>query len=119
MSFCRLDQPNVFVVTVKRAEDGLGTIVRLIETDGKETTATLTLASLAIEKAWQTNLVEENQTELNCTGNSVVMPVRAFGISTLRAGSLTIPRRLFAAAACPSGSDGRGTGPGHAGDGCF
>jgi len=84
MSFCRLDQPNVFVTTIKRAEDGQGAIVRLIETDGKETTATLTIPNLVIEKAWQTNLVEENQAQLNCTGNSVIIPVRALGISTLR-----------------------------------
>ena len=84
MSFCRLDQPNVTLVTVKRAEDGQGMIVRLIETDGRQGTATLTMPPVAVGKAWQTNLVEENQAELACTEHSVTVPVRAFGISTVR-----------------------------------
>jgi len=84
MSFCRLEQPNVLVVTIKRAEDGQGVIVRLIETDGKQGSATLTLPALAIGKAWQTNLVEENQAELEHTDYNVTVPVRSFGISTVR-----------------------------------
>jgi len=84
MSFCRLEQPNVLVVAMKRAEDGQGVIVRLIETDGKQGAATLTLPALAVEKAWQTNIVEENQAELEHTDHSVTMPVRPFGISTVR-----------------------------------
>ncbi len=83
-TFCHLDQPNVFLVTAKRAEDDQGIIVRLIETDGAPTTATLTLPNLKIEKAWQTNLVEEKETELACTENHVSVPVKAFGIATLR-----------------------------------
>ncbi len=84
MSFCRLDQPNVLLVTMKRAEDGQGVIVRLIETDGKQGTVTLTLPALAIGKVWQTNVVEENQAELQCTDHEVAVPVRPFGISTVR-----------------------------------
>jgi hypothetical protein len=38
----------------------------------------------AVGKAWQTNLVEENQAGLECTDHSVTVPVRAFGISTVR-----------------------------------
>jgi alpha-mannosidase len=36
MSFCQVDKPNVFLLTLKRAEDGDGIIVRLIETEGKD-----------------------------------------------------------------------------------
>jgi hypothetical protein len=84
MSFCRLDQPNVLLVTIKRAEDGQGVIVRLIETDGKQGAVTLTLPAVAIGTAWQTNIVEENQTELEAADHSVTVPVRPFGISTVR-----------------------------------
>lgn len=83
-SFCRLDQPNVFLMTIKRAEDGQGLIVRLIETDGHPTDATLTVPSLTIEKAWSTDLVEENQEELTSGGQSVKVPIKPFGIATLR-----------------------------------
>ena len=83
-SFCRLDKPNVFLTTIKRAEDGNDVIVRLIETEGKQTTVTLTVPHVGIENAWQTNLVEENQAELACTEHSVATSIRAFGIETLR-----------------------------------
>ena len=68
----------------KWREDQNGTIVRLIETDGKPTTTMLTMPQLTIGKAWQTNLVEENQAELSCTQNSVAVSIKAFGIATVR-----------------------------------
>jgi hypothetical protein len=83
-SFCRLDKPNLLVVTIKRAEDGHGLIVRLIETDGNPTTATLTMPAVTVEKAWLTNPVEENQTALSCLEHSVTVPAKAFGITTVR-----------------------------------
>jgi alpha-mannosidase len=83
-SFCRLDKPIVFLTTLKRAEDSRGIIVRLIETDGRETPVTLTVPAVAIERAWRTNLVEENEQELTCTEHSVTVPVKPFSITTLR-----------------------------------
>lgn len=83
-SFCRLDPSNVTLVTIKRAEDEQGLIVRLIETDGKPGTVTLTMPAAAIARAWQTNLVEENQGELEHTEKTVAVPVRPFAISTVR-----------------------------------
>ena len=83
-SFCRLDLSNVMLLTLKQAEDGHGVVVRLIETDGKQGTVTLTMPTVAIEKAWQTNLVEEDQAGLESTDHSVTVPVRPFGISTVR-----------------------------------
>ncbi len=82
--FCGLDTPNVFLTTIKRAEDGKGIIVRLIETDGTQTTTTLTIPHLTIQEAWRTNLVEEIQAPLSCTDHDVTVAVGAFGIATLR-----------------------------------
>jgi alpha-mannosidase len=79
-----LDKPNVFLTALKRAEDSRGVIIRLIETDGQATDATLTIPAVAVEKAWRTNLVEENQEELTCTEHSVTVPVGSFAITTLR-----------------------------------
>ncbi len=90
-SFCSLDKPNVWLVTIKRAEDGAGLIVRLIETEGKDTTATLAMPHLAIEKAWHTNIVEENLTELPCTQHQVTVPIKAYGIATLRLQTPSVP----------------------------
>ena len=84
MSFCQVDKPNGFLLTLKRPESGDGIIVRLIETEGKEVTATLTLPHITVDKAYQTNLVEENKGELTFTEHSIKVPIKAFGISTIR-----------------------------------
>jgi hypothetical protein len=44
----------------------------------------LTMSHLVIKKAQQTNLVEENIAELSFTEHSVIVPVKAFGITTIR-----------------------------------
>ena len=84
MSFCRVDKPNVLLLTLKQAEDGDGIIVRLIETEGKDVTATVTLPHLTIKKAYRTNLVEENTARLIYSTHKVTAPVKAFGITTIR-----------------------------------
>jgi alpha-mannosidase len=82
--FCRVDKPNVLVLTLKRAEDKDGIIVRLIETAGRDVTATLTVPPVNIEKAFLTNLVEENGAEATWTTHEVKVPLKAFGIATIR-----------------------------------
>lgn len=84
MSFCQVDKPNVFLLTLKRAEDGDGIIVRLIETEGKDATATVTLPHLTIKKAYRTNLVEENEGKATSTEHKITVPIKAFGITTIR-----------------------------------
>jgi len=83
-SFCQVDAPNVELLTLKAAEDGDGTIVRLIETMGRETTATVTLPHMSILHAWETNLVEENERLLVCAPHAVQTALRPFAIRTLR-----------------------------------
>jgi len=63
-SCCQVDRPNVFLLTLKRAENGDGIIVRLIETEGQAVTVSLTLPLLTVEKALRTNLAEENEDEV-------------------------------------------------------
>ncbi len=84
MSFCQVDKPNVLILTSKRAEDGDGIIVRLIETGGEDTTVTVTLPFLTINTTHQTNLVEENEKILPAQKHSVTVPIKAFGIKTIR-----------------------------------
>jgi len=87
-SFCTVDQANCAILTVKRAEVGDDLIIRLIETEGKATPVELNLGHLTIDQAWHTNLVEKNQGPLNHTEHSVTVPMRAFGISTVRLGKM-------------------------------
>ena len=87
-SFCSVDVPNVLLLTLKRAEDGDGLILRLIETEGQATTTTVTLPFLRIAQAIQTNLVEENERMLSAREHAVMVPVKAFGITTVRVQSV-------------------------------
>ena len=84
MSFCQVDKPNVFLLALKRAEDGDGIIVRLIETEGKDVTTTLTIPHLAIKNAYRTNLVEENKGKATFTEHTIATTIKAFGITTIR-----------------------------------
>jgi len=74
----------VLLTTLKQAEDGNGIIIRLIETQGKETTASVTLPHIAVAEAIVTNLVEENEDQAIFTEHEVQVNLRAFGITTVR-----------------------------------
>jgi len=84
MSFCQTQPDNLLVPTLKRAEDGQGLIVRVLETEGKTSNATLTFPRLLLRKAFLANLVEENQGELSVTDHQVTAPVKAFAVTTIR-----------------------------------
>jgi len=83
-SFCQVDTPNVMVLTLKRAEDGDGIILRLIETEGEGLKTRISMPALTIRKAYRTDLVEKNISELASAEHSVVAPVEPFGITTIR-----------------------------------
>jgi len=78
-----VDQPNVVVETIKRAEDGNGVIVRLYESQRRRGQATL-IAGFELAGAWRTNLLEENQGELPLKGNQMTFAVKPYEIVTLR-----------------------------------
>lgn len=82
-SLVELDQPNLVVETVKLAEDGRGIIVRLYESQRRRGTATLR-ASFAVAAAWKTNLLEEEQQQLDVAGSVVQFSVRPYEIITIR-----------------------------------
>jgi len=83
-SFAQIDQPNVLILTMKQAEDEDGIVLRLIETEGQIVDATITLPHLSIKKACLTNLAEENIKEIGFSEHEVTVPVKAFGITTIR-----------------------------------
>ncbi|TKJ33431.1 MAG: hypothetical protein CEE38_20740 [Planctomycetes bacterium B3_Pla] len=84
MSFCSVDKPNVLLTTLKRAEDGAGIIIRLIETQGKPTTASVTLPHISVTEATITNLVEANKARVVFTEHEIQVELKAFGIATIR-----------------------------------
>ena len=82
-SLVSVDRPNIVIETVKPAEDGNGIVVRLYESQRRRGPVTLT-AGFEIAEAWHTNLLEENETALEPSGNSVELSVRPYQIITLR-----------------------------------
>jgi alpha-mannosidase len=82
-SFIHTSAPSVIIETVKRAEDGDGWIVRLYESQRKRGPVTLHCA-LDLQAAWETNLLEENQSALLVDGRSVKLSVKPFQIMTIR-----------------------------------
>ena len=84
MSFCSVDKPNVLLTTLKLAEDGDGIIIRLIETQGKSATATITLPHIEVADAKITNLVEDSNGRASFTEHEIQANLEAFGITTIR-----------------------------------
>ena len=93
-SFLSVDVPNVMCSVIKPAEaNGRGYIIRLNETSGQETTATVSLPLLpAIESVAATSLVENDQTEkYMIAGNSFKLRIPKFGVKTVRVTCATSP----------------------------
>jgi alpha-mannosidase len=82
-SLVSCDAPNVIIETIKRAEDGNGIIVRLYESQRKRGQVGVKVGG-GVESAWETNLLEENQSELQVESNQVILNMRPYQIVTLR-----------------------------------
>jgi hypothetical protein len=83
-SFCQVSAPNVMLLAWKRAEDGTGFILRLIETAGEESDVTVTLPHLNVLHAYQASVVEENQGLLPAEAHAVRLRVGPHAIATVR-----------------------------------
>jgi alpha-mannosidase len=82
-SLVSVDQANLIIETVKAADNGQGIIIRLYESQRKRGKAVLK-TGFPIDAAWQTNILEENKTVLDVTGNKLDIIYRPFQIITLR-----------------------------------
>jgi len=82
-SFLSVDCNNVVISTVKKAEDGKGTIIRLYEAFGQKNQATLTFG-LNVKKVVLTNLMEEEIEDLTVESNTVTFLFKPFEIQTIR-----------------------------------
>ena len=81
-SFASVDAANVILETVKQAEEGCGTILRLYESENARTNVTLTLPA-AVTGAWETNLLEEAEQELNVADGTVRFVMKPYEIKTI------------------------------------
>lgn len=83
-SFLEVDSPNVVVVDWKVAEDGHGTVVRLLETGGQSADARLHFPLFTVNQAWTTNAAEENESQLKIENHSLAVSLKPHEIVTLR-----------------------------------
>jgi hypothetical protein len=83
-SFCQIDCDNVLITSLKRADDGDGLILRLVETLGQATQATVALPFVEIADALATDLVERNGQPVTFDTHSVTVELAAFGLETVR-----------------------------------
>lgn len=83
-SMLSLSCDNVIVDTVKQAEDGSGNVViRLYESKKTHTRCTIKL-NFEIEKAYLTDMLEENSQEIVTCGSVIELDFGAFEVKTLK-----------------------------------
>lgn len=85
MSLLSVDAPNVQLTTLKMSEQpGRGWIVRLVETEGKAADVALDSKLLAVEEAYECDLVENDRTKLEVAHGRARVKIRPFGFATVR-----------------------------------
>jgi alpha-mannosidase len=82
--FCQIGEPSVILLNLKRAEDDQGIILRLLEVSGTSRDTNVTLPNFKIARAYQTNIVEENEKIIQSTINTFKVSIKGFGIVTVR-----------------------------------
>jgi alpha-mannosidase len=83
-TFLTIDDPDLVLDTWKPAEDGDGTILRLIDLGGAERSVEISTPLLAIDKAFETDAVERNQSPLAVRSGGVEIEVHPHEIVTIR-----------------------------------
>jgi len=83
-SFMTVDNPQIAIMAMKKAEDGTGYIVRINEMNGKDyDKATITFAS-TIESAKETNGIEEEKGNATFSGKQLTFSGTAFQPRTFK-----------------------------------
>lgn len=85
LSLVRIRPENVQIAVVKKAEDGQGLVLRLVEVQGSKEQARAEIHfARPVKEAVKTNIIEEDETRLSTDGDSVSIPIAPFGIETVR-----------------------------------
>jgi len=78
-----VNSPNIIIETIKQAENGEGLVIRLFES--RRMRGSVTLRSIfPIKAAWETDLLEENQTQCTLIDGQIILDFKPFEIKTLR-----------------------------------
>ncbi|MEN3282214.1 MAG: alpha-mannosidase [Solirubrobacteraceae bacterium] len=81
-SYAAVDDPNLVLDTIKRAEDGDALVIRLYEAHGARGAATLQLG-LPVRSAHFANLLEDQDQAAGVDGDAIAVPYRPYEIVTL------------------------------------
>ncbi|HIT34845.1 MAG TPA: alpha-mannosidase [Candidatus Faecousia intestinigallinarum] len=81
-SYASVEPRNVVLETVKQAEDGEGTVLRLYECENARTKTTLHVPAAAAH-AYSTNLLEEVEEELPIVDGKVTFTIKPYEIKTI------------------------------------
>ena len=81
-SFASVNRDNVILETVKQAESGEGTVLRMYECENSRTKVTLSVPE-TFTKAYSTNLLEEIEEELPIVDGKVSFTIKPFEIKTI------------------------------------
>ena len=81
-SFASVDRDNVILETVKQAEDGSGTILRLYECENARTRTVLTVPA-GVTRAYSTNLMEQIEEELAVEDGKIRFTIMPYEIKTI------------------------------------
>jgi alpha-mannosidase len=84
-SLISVSVPHVIIETIKRAEDGNGIIIRLYEGQRKRGQVQVKMG-FAVKSAWETNLLEENESELRVENDAIRLNLKPYQIMTIRLG---------------------------------
>lgn len=83
-SLLQVASPNLSFVTWKPAENGDGTILRFVETEGQTGQARIRIPYWKLSAAWRSNSVEDNDRPLELSDGDISFDFRPFEIVTLR-----------------------------------
>jgi len=82
-SFLSAEPENIILTTIKKAEDSDETILRFYETSGKDTKVSIHLDRCPVI-AKETNLMEEEESELPISGKTIEVPIGKHEIKTVK-----------------------------------
>ena len=82
-SFASVNAGNVILETVKKAEDGNGTVLRMYESENSFTRAKVTVDA-EFTKAYVCNLLEETESEAEVNGKEISVVLKPYEVVTLK-----------------------------------
>lgn len=82
-SYASVAHANVIIETVKNAEDGDGTVIRMYESENAYTKTKLTV-NTDFEKAYICNLLEEAECEAAVTGSEIAVVLKPYEVVTVK-----------------------------------